>query len=313
MARAARRRRVSGAVRLVRRHTPRTKPAPYVRRERKGTKRRFHISASVTPNTSGLRQPAQGESDATQARIRPPIATHLMSSTTYCVEYAKSNRAACKTCSIKIDKGAVRIGTTFPGPGDYDITAWRHLACQKRIAALAGPSELAGFADLKASDKDLVFSWFEGDMTSVMSAKRKADEASAAAATSSGSAFSTPKKSKKMSTPPSTPPSQKTTPTSFASASGAPMTVTDEIARRDEASAIFGGMTIPTLKNILRANNALLSGTKPDLVERCVDRKLYGNLPKCPACGIGRLKVVYPRALGHGGQGVFVPRRLRRR
>lgn len=41
------------------------------------------------------------------------------------------------------------------------------------------------------------------------------------------------------------------------------------------------------------------------LVERCVDRKVYGVLPRCPMCGIGRLKVAYPRALGHGGMGTF--------
>ena len=47
--------------------------------------------------------------------------------TTYSVEYAKSNRAACKVCKAKIDKDALRIGTTAPGPGDYMMTSWRHL------------------------------------------------------------------------------------------------------------------------------------------------------------------------------------------
>jgi hypothetical protein len=55
----------------------------------------------------------------------------------------------------------------------------------------------------------------------------------------------------------------------------------------------------------LRSNEQLLSGTKPDLVERCVDRSLYGNLPRCPQCSLGRLKVSYARALGHGGMGIF--------
>ena len=44
---------------------------------------------------------------------------------------------------------------------------------------------------------------------------------------------------------------------------------------------------------------------KADLVERCVDRKLYGNLPRCPQCGLGRVKVRYASLLGHGGQGAF--------
>ena len=49
----------------------------------------------------------------------------------------------------------------------------------------------------------------------------------------------------------------------------------------------------------------LVCGNKADLVERCVDRKLYGNLPRCPECGIGKLKVTYPREFGHGGMGTF--------
>ena len=32
----------------------------------------------------------------------------------------------CKGCGTKIDKSALRIGTTVPGPGDYDMTSWRH-------------------------------------------------------------------------------------------------------------------------------------------------------------------------------------------
>ena len=57
--------------------------------------------------------------------------------TTYSVEYAKSNRAACRgTCKNKIDKGIVRIGKSFPGDGDYLMTHWYHLACIKKPAAL---------------------------------------------------------------------------------------------------------------------------------------------------------------------------------
>ena len=55
--------------------------------------------------------------------------------TTYSVEYAKSNRAACKVCKAKIDKDALRIGTTAPGPGDYIMTSWRHLEYVARPCA----------------------------------------------------------------------------------------------------------------------------------------------------------------------------------
>lgn len=220
----------------------------------------------------------------------------------YCLEYAKSNRSTCKTCKTKIDKDSVRVGTIVPGPGDYDMTSWRHLACQKRLTCLAGPSELDGFDTLKPADKDLVFAWFEGDVATVQAAKRKADEATAEAA---AAAATTPKKKAKSSSSaasPSSTPATKAIPgaSSTPLKNSSSMPVAEEMAARDEAAAVFNTLTIPNLKNCLRANLQLLGGTKPELVERCVDRKLYGNLPKCPQCGIGRLKVSYPRALGHG-------------
>ena len=107
--------------------------------------------------------------------------------------------------------------------------------------------------------------------------------------------------------PPSTPPAKKSraapsvskpTPEKAAAVQG-------EAARRQAYEELFGGLPIEQLKGCLRANQQLLSGNKADLVERCVDRKLYGNLPRCPQCGLGRLKVVYASLLGHGGQGAF--------
>ena len=55
-------------------------------------------------------------------RVQFAISSSTTMSTTYCIEYAKSSRATCKGCKTKIDKSQVRIGTTFPGPGDYNIT-----------------------------------------------------------------------------------------------------------------------------------------------------------------------------------------------
>ena len=78
-----------------------------------------------------------------------------------------------------------------------------------------------------------------------------------------------------------------------------------EAVRRQVYEELFGGLPVDQLKGCLRANQQLLSGNKADLVERCVDRKLYGNLPRCSQCGLGRLKVSYASLLGHGGQGAF--------
>lgn len=55
--------------------------------------------------------------------------------------------------------GELRIGTVTPGPGDYDLTSWRHLACQKPPKLVSQPSDLAGFSALSADDQKKVEDW----------------------------------------------------------------------------------------------------------------------------------------------------------
>ena len=221
----------------------------------------------------------------------PPCA--VMSMPTYGIEYAKSNRAMCKSCGIKIDKDVLRIGTNVPGPGDYMITSWKHLACIRKPAGLHSLEDLAGVSELKASDKQLLGDWMAGNMTAVNASKRKADMASAEAAASTPS---TPSKKVKV--------SSCHTPVSAACSFSSTSTAA-EIEALDTATARFSALSNDALKACLRANDQLLTGTKVDLVERSVDRSVYGNLPRCPHCGIGRLKVAYPRKYGHGGMGTF--------
>lgn len=47
----------------------------------------------------------------------------------------------------------------------------------------------------------------------------------------------------------------------------------------------------------------LLSGPKGVLVARCVDGELWGALPPCPRCRVGKLRVAYAHLSGHRGQG----------
>ena len=231
--------------------------------------------------------------------------------TTYSVEYAKSNRAACRgTCKNKIDKGIVRIGKSFPGDGDYLMTHWYHLACIKKPAALTSLADLSGCDTLKPDDQALVKAWFDGDTATVQANKRKTDEESAINAMS---APSTPKKQKTAAAASSTPTTPTTQPSKVlggGSASGSgiaavPPALSEELELREKAAALFSTLNIPDLKSCLRENQQLLGGTKPELVDRCVDRKLYGNLPRCPECSIGRLKVSYKLAFGHEGKGTF--------
>lgn len=238
--------------------------------------------------------------------------------TTYSVEPAKSNRSTCKRCKTKIAKDALRVGTTVPGLGDYDMTSWRHLECQKKPEALGRVADLTGSAALSSSDTARLAEWWANP--SAYAAKRRAEDlanavADAELATASASPPPTPKKAKLATAAATTPDKQQQATVSPASASSAsappPIAsaacsgVMDEAARRDEHLATFNALQIPALKSCLRENGQILGGSKGELVERCVDRKLYGNLPRCTKCGIGRLKVAYMVPIGHGGQGVF--------
>jgi hypothetical protein len=54
----------------------------------------------------------------------------------------------------------------------------------------------------------------------------------------------------------------------------------------------YKAKTIDELKDFLRWNGQLLSGTKGDLVARCVDGEVHGALPHCPEPGCkGRLRI----------------------
>lgn len=63
-----------------------------------------------------------------------------------------------------------------------------------------------------------------------------------------------------------------------------------EASHADGEVVSFAGLTNSQLKELLRHNDQLLSGNKSVLVERVVDVYENGCLPRCPKCGIGRLK-----------------------
>ena len=50
-------------------------------------------------------------------------------------------------------------------------------------------------------------------------------------------------------------------------------------------------MTIPELRVLLRNNDQITTGAKAKLVKRVLDCIKNGALPRCPTCGLGRLKV----------------------
>lgn len=56
--------------------------------------------------------------------------------------------------------------------------------------------------------------------------------------------------------------------------------------RRDALDAL----TLPQLKRMLKLNEQITTGTKGKLVKRIIDCVEHGCLPRCPECGLGRLK-----------------------
>lgn len=70
------------------------------------------------------------------------------------IEPAKSARSACKTCRVKIEKGEVRVGVTTT-IGDYDQTAWIHVACfaKGKHAASKDLEDIDGYNSLSSAEK----------------------------------------------------------------------------------------------------------------------------------------------------------------
>ena len=66
------------------------------------------------------------------------------------VEYAKSGRSTCKSCSDNIAKGALRLGASFHDPRGFENTKWYHVACFPTSSYSVFPVEnLKGFDSLE--------------------------------------------------------------------------------------------------------------------------------------------------------------------
>jgi len=151
--------------------------------------------------------------------------------------------------------------------------------------------ELQNFSMLSASDKEKVEAWFASGGTPK---KRSADEVASLAALD-------PKKMKVTDL-------KKSLSQAGGSATGSKKELqeaVEELKQRAAAEALYTSKSVPELKALCELNSQLKGGSKSELVERCVDGKLYGALPRCPLCGGGILRVVYTAREGHKGQGRF--------
>ena len=86
--------------------------------------------------------------------------------TSYCVEYSKSNRATCKNCQLKIDKGPLRLGYVVPGKGEWDDTSWSHLECHQfplevsEEETLTAASQIERYSELEPTQQAEVDKWY---------------------------------------------------------------------------------------------------------------------------------------------------------
>jgi hypothetical protein len=55
--------------------------------------------------------------------------------------------------------------------------------------------------------------------------------------------------------------------------------------------AALGAKTVADLKAMLKRNDQITTGDKAKLVKRIIECVKNGNLPRCPECGLGRMKL----------------------
>ncbi|RYG64181.1 hypothetical protein EON64_14500 [archaeon] len=78
----------------------------------------------------------------------------------YLVELAKSGRADCKKCDIKIEHKLLRVGVIVEGEWGL-FTRWQHLDCTIFHKSLTSVDQIDGYLILSPSDKLLVQERFE--------------------------------------------------------------------------------------------------------------------------------------------------------
>lgn len=185
----------------------------------------------------------------------------------------------------------LRIGSSAPGPGEYDITKWYHVECfpfprklksegetprsfvesiledntdegvlgdEEKAAEIIALLEQKGCR--KKTDAETGETLPQGASDVIAKIKRTAEQI--AEEDEDGP------KSKKVKT---------------------------EISELDRAKAeilsMFSSKKVDELKDILRWNKQIVGGNKDSLLARIIDAKLHGRLSRCPSCLRGRIKL----------------------
>lgn len=180
-------------------------------------------------------------------------------------DLAKTGRSTCKKCKAPIEAGAARLGWTTKNYDHWGSNwGYFHPPC----AVLAGklwkthsPVHVKGLKGLGSLPQD-----------------QQAAIREAAAPARQGPAAAEPPR--KMPAGAEGVPAAKRPRAADKAAAGPPAEVVAEMSK----------LTTDKLKELLRANGQVVSGTKGVLVARAADGKAFGALPRCPTCHAGKIK-----------------------
>lgn len=225
-------------------------------------------------------------------------------------EYAKSNRASCRQCGSKIDKGVLRIGVDNPVDPNAEedpkatvlsiaslATAWHHLGCFGKLKSqkwfkdnLQAAETVVGFKQLKTPDKKRLVTFFAqiaGGSTGKASKDGKKGAAAAGVkkhklkgdkgrASSSGSSSSSS--------------GRVLTEEDLGSGDSRGVLTKPQFTKIVRLKKELVSRGNAQLKAMLCKNKMLMSGRKDELVERIAEGQVLGAIPTCPKCGKGKLR-----------------------
>ena len=194
---------------------------------------------------------------------------------TYILEEAKSSRSSCKVCKEKITKGELRIGSVAQGPGDYEMTSWRHAICFKVPKKFNNDLESLFEGGTAPPELLVLFERVLSAKADVLGQKKREIEEVLTAANEAMEGTSSPSR-KKVKT-------EGTSPTRLAAI--------EEIAASKgldgklvALSEKYSHMTTAAMKQILKFNYQVQSGNKDELKERCIQGERFGGFPRCEEC-----------------------------
>lgn len=181
------------------------------------------------------------------------------------MEHAKSGRSRCKSCKCAIEKDAIRAGKLALFD-DMSSTNWYHPECVAKTKMSKKASDYQGYKEMSKQEQTAFREALEGEEQQTTGQDKPTKR------TRGGDAPAPKKKAK------------------AAAGSSWKGYTPAEYKRFQDLKSELLDKSIDQLKSLCRQNDQKVTGTKDELVERVADGMLLGAIPKCGACGGGRLR-----------------------